>query len=331
MSPNKVVDVLIIGGGPAGLAVASTIVRQLHTAIVFDSGVYRNGRTEHMHGVPGFDHVEPEVFRTKAKGDLLRRYDTVEFKKAYIEEVKKLDNGNFQVTDGWLKVYEGRKVVLASGVRDILPQLEGYDYCWGRGIFHCTILHGYEERGGESAGLFAFDTIANTGNISHLGNMVLQLTKNLRIYTNGNEDVATEVQANEWRSDFRSRVTIEKRAIRSLRMVSYEASEVLVTLEDGTQIKESFITHEPTIEINGPFVEQLGLETGPEGEIKVNPRSNETSVHGVFAAGDAASQMRVVPNAIYGGSLAGSGLIAQLQAEKVKGGLIKENGSRDSR
>lgn len=134
MSPNKVVDVLIIGGGPAGLAVASTIVRQLHTAIVFDSGVYRNGRIEHMHGVPGFDHVEPEVFRTKAKGDLLRRYDTVEFKKAYIEEVKKLDNGNFQVTDGWLKVYEGRKVVLASGVRDILPQIEGYDYCWGRGM-----------------------------------------------------------------------------------------------------------------------------------------------------------------------------------------------------
>lgn len=70
--------------------------------------------------------------------------------------------------------------------------------------------------------------------------------------------------------------------------------------------------------MNGPFVQQLGLETGSQGEIKVNAPFNETSVHGVFAAGDAASQLRVVPNAIYGGSLAGGGLIAQLQAENVR-------------
>lgn len=107
--------------------------------------------------------------------------------------------------------------------------------------FHCLFFHGYEERGGESAGLFAFDMFADAGDVSHVGNMVLQLSKNLRIYTNGNEDVASEVQANQWRPDFQSRVTIEKRAIRNLRMVSYEASEVLVTLVDGTQFKESFI------------------------------------------------------------------------------------------
>lgn len=134
MSSNNVVDVLIIGGGPAGLTVATTIVRQLHTAVVFDSGVYRNSRTEHLHGVPGFDHVDPEVFRTKAKGDLLRRYDTVKFKKAHVEEARRLEGGNFQVTDGRGKTYEGRKLVLATGVQDIMPQIEGYGLCWGRGM-----------------------------------------------------------------------------------------------------------------------------------------------------------------------------------------------------
>lgn len=89
--------------------------------------------------------------------------------------------------------------------------------------------------------MFAFDLFASAGVISHVGNMVLQLSKNLRIYTNGNEDSASEIQANAWRPDFQSRVTVEKRAIRSLRMVSYGASEVLVTLDDGTQIKESYI------------------------------------------------------------------------------------------
>lgn len=131
---TKIYDVLIIGGGPAGLSVATTIVRQLQTAIVLDSGVYRNARAEHMHGLPGFDHVDPAVFRTKAKGDILRRYETVEFRKARVTEIKKLDSGLFQATDQAGNVYEGRKVALATGVRDIQPDIEGYDECWGRGV-----------------------------------------------------------------------------------------------------------------------------------------------------------------------------------------------------
>lgn len=137
-SPLKIYDVLIIGGGPAGLSVATTIVRQLLTAIVFDSHVYRNARAEHMHGVPGFDHVDPAVFRTKAKGDILARYDTVEFKRAWIGKVEKVSDGEsaglFRATDGWGNTYLGRKVVLATGVEDVLPDIEGADECWGRGM-----------------------------------------------------------------------------------------------------------------------------------------------------------------------------------------------------
>ncbi|KAL1867683.1 hypothetical protein Daus18300_006239 [Diaporthe australafricana] len=319
MAP-KVVDVLIVGGGPAGLTVASTVVRQLHTGILFDSGVYRNGRTRHMHNVLGFDHVAPETFRMKSKGDILRRYDTVEFKRAYIETVKKLDNGNFQATDGWANVYEGRKVVIATGVKDILPQIEGFDFCWGRGVFPDLLCHGYEawDQGGKSAGLFAFDIFNNTETVSQVGNTALQLSKNLRIYTNGDEEFTSEIETKAWRPDFKSRITIEKRRIRSLRMLSDDTSQVLVTLDDGTQFEESCVAYQPHIEINGPFAKQLGLEMGAQGEIKISSPFNETSVPGVFAAGDAASQVRVVPNAINGGYLAGSGLITQLQAEKAQ-------------
>lgn len=131
---NKVYDVLIIGGGPAGLSIATTIVRQLQTAIVLDSGVYRNSRSEHMHGVPAFDHVDPAVFRTKAKGDILKRYETVEFRKTRVTDIKKLDSGGFQATDWQGNVFVGRKVALATGVKDLLPDIDGYDECWGRGM-----------------------------------------------------------------------------------------------------------------------------------------------------------------------------------------------------
>src|SRR4051794_30476588 len=97
MAPlNKLYDVLIIGGGPAGLAVATGLARQLHTALVFDSGVYRNARATHMHTVPGWDHANPVDFRAKAKDDLVRRYPSIEFKPATVAELKKLDSGHFQ-------------------------------------------------------------------------------------------------------------------------------------------------------------------------------------------------------------------------------------------
>lgn len=135
MPAIKVYDALIIGGGPAGLAAATTLVRQLQTALVFDTGVYRNARAQHLHSVPGFDHDDPADFRTKAKGDILRRYDTVVFKKARITEIKKSEtSGLFEAVDGAGREYRGRKVVIASGVRDLLPAIEGFDECWGYGM-----------------------------------------------------------------------------------------------------------------------------------------------------------------------------------------------------
>ena len=131
---SRLYDVLIIGGGPAGLAVATGLARQLHTAIVLDSGVYRNARSQHMHNVPGWDHADPAVFRAKAKDDLVRRYDTIEFKSATITQLRKLANGHFQATDETGTEYTGRKVALGVGVRDIMPSIEGYADCWGRGM-----------------------------------------------------------------------------------------------------------------------------------------------------------------------------------------------------
>ena len=87
---NNVLDVLIIGGGPAGLSVATGLARQLYTAVVFDSGVYRDALGKHMHNVAAWDHRAPSKFRAKAREDILRRYSTLQFQNTTTKAYERL-------------------------------------------------------------------------------------------------------------------------------------------------------------------------------------------------------------------------------------------------
>lgn len=131
MAPT--VDALIIGGGPAGLTVALTLARQVQTSIVFDDKNYRNKRTTHMHMVLTLDSESPEAFREKARQNIESQYDTVQFEDTTIVSVKKV-NGGFEAQNADGQKWEGRKLVLATGVTDIFPEIDGYEECWARGM-----------------------------------------------------------------------------------------------------------------------------------------------------------------------------------------------------
>ena len=135
MALNPTLDVLIIGAGPAGLSCATGLARQLHTAVVFDSGVYRNSLTKHMHNVLTWDHRDPADFRQKGREDILRRYTTINFQDTEIKSVAKTEKEQFELKDVHGKTWTGRKLVLATGVRDVYPDIEGYDECWGLGMY----------------------------------------------------------------------------------------------------------------------------------------------------------------------------------------------------
>jgi thioredoxin reductase len=129
-------DALIIGAGPAGLSVATGLARQLHTAVVFDSGVYRNARATHMHNVLGWDHVNPTELRAKGKADLLARYTTVQFQNETVESVRRLktERSLFEAVDTKGNKWYGRKVVLATGVKDVMLDIQGFEEMWGRNM-----------------------------------------------------------------------------------------------------------------------------------------------------------------------------------------------------
>ncbi|OOQ81586.1 pyridine nucleotide-disulfide oxidoreductase [Penicillium brasilianum] len=302
----KTYDVLIIGGGPAGLAIATGLARQLYTSLVLDSGVYRNERATHMHNVSGFDHVNPAVYRAKAKQDLQKRYDTIDFASAKIQTVRKVAD-LFEAVDDQGKTYQGRKLALATGVRDVLEeQVEG---------FHCLFCHGYEERGADSVGALATGAPPPEA-VAHIAMMAKRLSKHVNVYTNGNPELITSTKAlihsNKIAFDDRKIIKFEHR----------DGSEdkppfVVLHFEDGTSKNEGFIVSRPRVEQRAPFASQLGLEMTPAGHIKLSPPFNETSLPGCVAAGDAGTPppMHAVVQAAQMGTFAAVGLVAQLQRE----------------
>ena len=138
--PPRFVDALVVGGGPAGLAAALAFARTRTTAILFDSQSYRNEGIPHMHTVPSRDHVDPYEFRRIAREQISSRYDTVWIKNVEIKSVVQKEihgqetNGKsyvgFEVGDASGEIWRGRKVVMATGSRDVFPKIPGYKDNW---------------------------------------------------------------------------------------------------------------------------------------------------------------------------------------------------------
>lgn len=138
-------DAIIVGGGPAGLSAAQTLGRSLRTTLVLDSGEPRNAPAEHMQNFLSRDGTPPAELRRIAREEL-GRYPTVEIRDVPALRAESLPDGGFTVTLPGGEVVWGRRLLLATGVVDELPPIEGLAPLWGRAVFHCPYCHGYEVR-----------------------------------------------------------------------------------------------------------------------------------------------------------------------------------------
>jgi pyruvate/2-oxoglutarate dehydrogenase complex dihydrolipoamide dehydrogenase (E3) component len=161
--------------------------------------------------------------------------------------------------------------------------------------------------------MLAVDLLAQVPFTMHAAQQATQLTKKVVIYTNGNEDLASQfVAAFNGSSVF----SADSRKIKKLVKGPHKA-DVNMHFEDGTEKTEAFLGHAPITKAKGSFAEQLGLTTTPMGDFIANPPFAQSSVSGVFVAGDNSAPMKITPNAQYTGGLAGAGVSAQLIAEKL--------------
>lgn len=295
-------EVLIIGGGPAGLSAAMSLGRLSRTALVCDDNRPRNTPSTHVNNFPSQDGIHPAEWRKKTRKDL-EKYKTIELFEGTVLSVQKVDRGfTAQLSSGAIRNF--KKVILADGIQDKLPSAPGFKELWGKSIFHCPFCHGFEVRGA-SLGLIANGELA-----AHGLPMIYALSRDLIVFTNGKANLSADLQE-----------TLRKRNVEvveeTIDHLIYEGEILKAVMLTNGQKKERralFVAPILPFQSKSSLGESLGCEKTEWGFYKVGERG-ETTVKGVFAAGDNMTMMQSVLLACASGVAAAAGVIFSLVSE----------------
>ncbi|MGH2947041.1 MAG: NAD(P)/FAD-dependent oxidoreductase [Solirubrobacteraceae bacterium] len=170
-------EVIVVGGGPAGLSAALALGRQRRQALVCDTDAPANAASVAVHGALGFDAVAPRELRSRAREECAR-YPSVSFRDAEALAVEPLDRG-FRVTFRDGPELRARKVILACGRRYELPPIPGARELFGSRVLHCPFCHGWEARD------MALAIIGGDAHAFQLAVMLRGLSDRLILCTNG--------------------------------------------------------------------------------------------------------------------------------------------------
>ncbi|KAF2728755.1 FAD/NAD(P)-binding domain-containing protein [Polyplosphaeria fusca] len=327
MPPPPLLETLILGAGPAGLAAALLCARGRISALVFDSQSYRNAGITHMHSVPSRDHIDPREFRAISRDQITSRYDSVWFEDTTIVGIVPVKVGErgkwdgFEVKDEQGRTWVGRKVVLATGARDVFPSIEGYAENWPSHIYQCLACDGFEQRG-TPIGILEFDSPM----AAHYVSMAYKFDERVTVFGNGEISAREEVQGALRKARAMGARVDERRIRRLVNNGPSHTDGVTIEFEEGESVTLGFLVNRPPTVLRAKeLVEQLGLETKEDpmsGEVVVvKDVMNATSVKGVFAAGDTMAMFKQVTVAMAEGLKAAAGAAMALEGEDVEEAL----------
>jgi len=294
-------DCAIIGGGPAGLNAALVLGRARRQVLLADDGRPRNAVTHESHGFLTRDGVKPAEFRQMAYQEI-GKYPSVRTVRDRVTAVRP-DGGAFELDTGEGVIYQARKLILATGLRERLPSVEGMTSFYGKSLFNCPYCDGWELRDR------ALVVISENEHAFAMARTVHQWSRDLVLATNGAQ-VLTDGQREALR---RNGIRIMEGRIAALAGEGGMLQKVVFA--DGSEVRREggFVT--PEWSHSAPFGEALGCASNELGGI-VTDGFGRTSVKGVYAAGDSAviapSQLII---AAAGGSRAAIGVNTDLTQE----------------
>jgi thioredoxin reductase len=283
-------DAIIIGGSYAGLSAALQLARARRSIVVLDAGQRRNRFADSSHGFLGQDGRAPAAIVADARSQLLA-YPTVQWVDGFARAATRERHG-FSVRADDAQSIEAKRLVLALGVTDELPDITGLAERWGKSVFHCPYCHGYELDRGE-IGVLA----VSPQSMHHA--LMLPDWGPTTFFLNGifepDREQLSELQ--------RRGVKIERERIARL-----SGEDANIELEDGRVIPLKGLFTATRTRPSSGVAEQLGcaMEDGPMGPFIKTDDFKQTTVTGVFACGDSARAMGSVALAVADGAMTGT-------------------------
>jgi thioredoxin reductase len=266
-------DAIIVGGGPAGLAAALTLGRGRRRVLLVDAGEGRNAPAAAVHNLLAHDGTPPEELRRIGR-EQLARYGSVRLREAGVERAQALPEEGFRLRLGSGEVVAARRLLLATGLVDELPAIDGLAALWGRSAFHCPYCHGFEVSGRRLAVLGAGPERVR---------LALQLTRftdDLVLCTNGeplDREPAGLLAANG--------VPVVDAPV--TRFEGGDGRLARIVLEGAAALERDAVFIPTMLRQRSELAARLGCALLPDGCVEVDELAR-TSVPGVYAAGDMA-------------------------------------------
>jgi thioredoxin reductase len=302
MDNQETFDVIIIGGSNAGLAAGLTLGRSLKKVLIIDSGNPCNKQTPHSHNFLTHDGRKPAELLKIARTEVLR-YPTVRFLSGTVTTGGG-SNNQFQVSTADGQRFRARKLLFATGVRDLMPDIEGFAPCWGISVIHCPYCHGYEYRG-QTTGI-----LMNGEGAVDFSAFIHNWTDKLTLYTHGKATFSPEQREKITRYG----IPVVEKEIRSLEHENGYLTHIAFT--DGSRQPLEALYARPPFAQHCKLPEQFGCSLAEGGYLQVDD-FKKTSVPGIYAAGDNSTMMRSVASAVAAGMMAGAMLNLEMIRESA--------------
>ncbi|MEV0173901.1 NAD(P)/FAD-dependent oxidoreductase [Streptomyces sp. NPDC050803] len=291
-------EVIVIGGGAAGLSAALVLGRARRSTLVVDGGEPRNAPSAHMQGYLSRDGMSPAEFLAIGREEIARY--GVELVRDRAVDVTE----GFEVTLASGRTVRARRLVIATGLKDELPPVPGVAERFGRDVLHCPYCHGWEVRDQ------AFGVLATSPMSVHQALMVSQWSKDVTLFLHEVDD--SQLSDDDLRRLAAAGVKVVPGTVAAL--VTEDDRLTGVRLADGTTHDRQVLFVAPRAVPQTGLLEQLGAELNetPFGAYPVVDATGLTSVPGVWAVGNAMGFAEQVVNAAAGGYRAGATINGEL-------------------
>ncbi|MCE3280587.1 MAG: ahpF [Bacteroidetes bacterium] len=297
---SKNYEVIIIGGSFAGLSAALALGRAKRNILVIDNNNSCNKQAPKAHNFLTWDNSQPHEVLSEGKKDVMN-YPTVEFKNGTASDAKK-NSGGFEVILETGERFNTKKLLFATGVSDLMPEIKGLQSCWGISVLHCPYCHGYEVKEKKTA------VFADGINALDICMVLKQWTNEIVLLTNG-KSILKKRHEERLRSHD---IEIIEKEISGLEQK--EGNITKVFFKDNSQLEIPVMYAKLEFKQHCDIPEKLGCKMTKHGFIKID-ESKKTTVHGIYAAGDNTSKGRTISLAVAAGTVAGMMINGELSSE----------------